>query len=314
MGDLRKRASRLAGRFAGMGLVKGGDFWMGSDAFYEDERPVRQASVGDFWMDETPVTNAQFAAFVRDTGHVTAAEVAPDPADYPGMDPALAHPGSIVFTPPDHPVDLSRGVSWWSFVLGADWRHPLGLGSGLEGLDEHPVVHIAHADAAAYAAWARKALPTEAEWEYAARGGLDRAAYAWGDELEPGGQPMAKTWQGDFPWRNLAPPGLERTSPVRSYPPNGFGLYDLIGNVWEWTADWYAARPPAASPCCGGQARAVTARESVDPQSGISRKVTKGGSHLCAPSYCQRYRPAARWAQSVDTSTSHLGFRCIVRR
>jgi formylglycine-generating enzyme required for sulfatase activity len=321
---MSKRASQRqlkppeSGRFSGMKLVRGGSFRMGSEDFYEDERPVRIETVPDFWMDETPVTNAQFAAFVAATGYVTFAQQPPDPVDYPGMPAEFAQPGSIVFVPPAHPVDLKGPPVWWRFVLGADWRHPLGPGSDLKGLDDHPVVHIAYVDAIAYARWMGKTLPTEAEWEYAARGGLEGAAYAWGNELAPGGIPMAKTWQGEFPWKNLAPAGLERTSPVRSYPPNGYGLFDLIGNVWEWTDDWYTARPLAPTrSCCGGQKpRAATAAQSVDPASPaapIPRKVAKGGSHLCAPNYCQRYRPAARWAQPVDTTTSHMGFRCIVR-
>lgn len=284
-----------------MRRVPGGRFAMGSDDFYEDERPVRSVDIGDFWMDATPVTNTRFARFVAETGHVTFAEIAPDPADYPGMDPVLAQPGSIVFTPPAYPVSLNGAATWWQFVIGADWRRPLGPGSGLDGLDDHPVVHVAYGDAQAYAAWAGGSLPTEAQWEYAARGGLEDKPYAWGDELHPGGRRMAKTWEGVFPWRNDAPRGLERTSPVGSYPANGYGLYDLIGNVWEWTADDYGRASSTNTPkCCGETARP-----------GSILKVAKGGSHLCAPSYCQRYRPAARWPQPIDTTTSHMGFRCI---
>jgi len=296
----------------GMRLVPGGRFMMGSEKFYADEAPVRPAEVGDFWMDETPVTNAQFAAFVAATGHVTFAEIAPDPVDYPGMDPALAHPGSIVFAPPDRPVPLHDSTAWWRFMLGADWRKPLGP-EGPSAWDDHPVVHVGVADAEAYAAWAGKSLPTEAEFEYAARGGLEGAEYAWGDEFEPGGVPRAKTFQGEFPWRNTAPPGLERTSPVRSYPANGYGLFDLIGNVWEWTTDWYDSDKIAGAPRCCGDAT-PSPQSSAARGTTIPRKVTKGGSHLCAPSYCQRYRPAARYPQPIDSTTSHLGFRCIVRR
>jgi formylglycine-generating enzyme required for sulfatase activity len=187
----------------------------------------------------------------------------------------------------------------------------------LAGLDDHPVVHVVAEDAEAYAAWAGKALPTETEWEYAARGGLDGAAYGWGDELEPGGQRLAKYWEGVFPAENLAAPGLERTAPVRSYPPNAFGLYDMIANVWEWTADWFADGPDRTADCCGNPKReSEQMRASVDPNAAVAlpRRVLKGGSHLCAVNYCQRYRPAARWAQPIDTSTSHVGFRCIVRR
>lgn len=308
-------------KFDGMKLVRGGAFQMGCDDFYPDEQPVRPAVVAAFWIDETPVTNEQFARFVAETGYVTFAEIPPDPRDYPGMDPALARAGSMVFSPLDRPLDrplseVEGTPPWWCFVFGADWRHPQGPDSSLEGRGDHPVVHIVAQDAEAYAAWAGKALPTEAEWEYAARGGLEGAAYAWGDLFEPEGRRMAKTWEGEFPWRNDAPAERAYTAAVRGYPANGFGLHDMIGNVWEWTADWYASEPVAASPCCGPGARAAMAG-SCDPRSpvaGIPRRVLKGGSHLCAPSYCKRYRPAARWAQPVDTSTSHIGFRCIVRR
>lgn len=289
-----------------MRFVTGGRFRMGATGFYVDEGPERDVAVDPFWMDRTPVTNAQFARFVAATGHVTTAELPPDPADYPGMDPALATPASIVFTPPSRPVDLDGQPGWWTMVPGACWRHPMGPGSDIAGMDAHPVVHVTYADAAAYADWAGKVLPTEAEWEFAARGGLDGATYAWGEELHPNGRRMAKTWEGDFPWRNAAPPGLERTAPVRSYPRNAYDLFDLIGNVWEWTVTLYDAAPDAAgAKCCGGA--------TPIPPPGAIRRVAKGGSHLCAPNYCQRYRPAARWPQPADTSTSHMGFRCVVR-
>lgn len=292
-----------------MKLVRSGEFLMGSMDFYPDERPIRRVSVGAFRMDEAPVTNADFARFVAATGYRTRAELPPDPAEYPGMSPEMAHAGSIVFVSPDRPVDLSGPPVWWQFVFGASWRSPLGPDSGIDGLEDHPVVHIAFRDADAYASWAGKQLPTEAEWEYAARGGLETKTYAWGDEFEPGGRRMAKTWQGHFPHDNRAPPGLDRTSPVRSYPPNGYGLYDLIGNVWEWTADPYGQRsPPKTAPrCCGGESYDGASQEE------FPLFVTKGGSHLCASNYCLRYRPAARWPQTIDTSTSHLGFRCIMR-
>jgi len=284
-------------------LVPGGTFLMGETRVYPEEAPVRPATVGAFLMDRTPVTNAQFARFVAETGHVTFAEIAPDPADYPGMDPALAAPGSIVFTPPDHAVDLQGPPIWWDFVLGADWRHPLGPQSSIEHIPDHPVVHVGYTDALAYAEWAGKQLPTEAEWERAARGGLEGKLYAWGDEFEPGGQRMAKTWAGAFPHGNAAPTGQERTSPVGRYPANGFGLHDLIGNVWEWTAE--PAERAKEGGCCAG----LPAAGHGGPQT----RVLKGGSHLCAPDYCKRYRPAARWLQPIDTTTSHVGFRCIRR-
>jgi formylglycine-generating enzyme required for sulfatase activity len=306
------------GGIEGMELVRGRAFLMGSDDHYPEEAPVRRAEVGDFWIDRKPVTNAEFAAFVADAGHVTLAEIAPDPRDYPGMPPEMARAGSAVFTPTDGPVDLGRPDQWWRFVFGADWRHPLGPGGGIDRIMDHPVVQVAYADAAAYAAWAGKVLPTEAEWEFAARGGLEGATFAWGEELAPGGRPMANTWQGRFPFENAAEDGRQRTSPAGAYPPNGYGLYDMIGNVWEWTDDWYTdqvAEPGNA--CCGPpRVRSGQEAESHDPstpQFRIPRKVMKGGSHLCAPDYCRRYRPAARYAQPIDSPTSHIGFRCIVR-
>jgi sulfatase modifying factor 1 len=243
---------------------------------------------------------------------VTFAERPADLSDYPGASPEMAQPGSSVFLPPSHFDGATGGAgtpAWWSYVFGADWRRPLGPGSDIRRKMDHPVVHIVAEDAEAYAAWAGKSLPTEAEWEYAARGGLEGRKYAWGDELHPGGRVMAKTWQGLFPYKNDARPGHERTSPVRGFPPNGYGLYDMIGNVWEWTSDWYVDGPPASSPCCGGGRQ----KASIAPGTRMPRRVLKGGSHLCAPNYCQRYRPAARWPQPIDTSTSHTGFRCVVR-
>lgn len=301
-------------RFAGMKLLCGGEFAMGCNDEYADEAPVRRVAVGDFWIDETPVTNAQFARFVAQTGYVTFAEMAPNPADYPGAHAEDLVAGSAVFTPASAPVVLAD-FNWWSYRDGACWRAPLGAGSDLTGLDEHPVVHVVHSDAAAYAAWAGKSLPTEAEWEYAARGGLDGARYAWGDTFTPGGVRMANTWEGEFPWRNDAPEGQKRTSAVRSFPLNGYGLADMIGNTWEWTDDWYVAQRPAPD-CCGKGLRPPTAEESLDAVGSprIPRKVLKGGSHLCAESYCRRFRPAARWPQPIDTSTSNVGFRCVVRR
>ena len=304
----------------GMRWIAGGTFRMGSDRHYPEEAPVHRVTVDGFWIDETTVTNRQFKAFVRATGHRTGAEIPPDPKNYPGALPHMLFAGSLVFTPPDHPVDLRDWSQWWTLSKGANWRHPSGFGSSIKGLDEHPVVHVTFEDAEAYAAWAGKALPTEAEWEFAARGGLDQAEFAWGDELMPGGREMANIWQGDFPYRNTAPRTYKRTTPVGSFPSNGYGLVDMIGNVWEWTSDWYARRHPdeARKTCCiprnprGG--REEDSHDPRNPQSGIPCKVLKGGSHLCAPSYCRRYRPAARHAQPIDTSVSHVGFRCITRQ
>lgn len=290
----------------GMVWVPGGDFLMGSNDFYPEERPVHRASVEGFWVDVHPVTNARFGEFVDATGYVTVAERPPDPADYPHADPSLLVPGSLVFRKPPGPVDLRDYRAWWEYAPGADWRHPEGPGSNLRGREDHPVVHVAHEDARAYAAWAGRELPTEAEWEYAARGGLDGAAYVWGDEFMPEGRAMANTWQGRFPWQNLEIDGYEGTSPVGIFPSNGYGLHDVAGNVWEWTADPYARHDAgtAGGPCCapGG-----------GPGGAAQRVVVKGGSHLCAPNYCLRYRPAARQGEATDTSACHVGFRCVAR-
>ena len=303
---------------AGMLWIPGGECVVGSDTHYPDERPAHRRAIDGFWIDQFPVTNAHFAEFVEATGYVTFAEIAPNASDYPNAIPELLHPGSLVFAKPPHAVDMSRICNWWAFLLGADWRHPQGADSSIDGLEDHPVVHVAYADVEAYAAWAGKQIPTEAEWEFAARGGLTGAAYAWGDELLPGGRFLANTWQGRFPYENLCEDGHEGTSPVDAFPANGYGVHDMIGNVWEWTSDWYkTAYSQAVRSCCGAtNPRAATESESYDPTLPairIPRKVLKGGSHLCAPNYCRRYRPAARYPQPIDTSTSHVGFRCIVR-
>src|SRR6187402_1138833 len=224
---------------ADMIWIEGGTFRMGSDKHYPEEAPVHRVAVDGFWIDRTPVTNRQFKDFVRATGHVTFAEIVPKAEDYPGALPHMIYAGSLTFTPPTHAVDLRDYSQWWSFTKGADWRHPYGPKSNINALDNHPVVHVAFRDALAYAQWAGKELPSEAEWEFAARGGLDGADYAWGDELAPDGLMLANYWQGLFPFANQLLDGWERTSPVRSYPPNGHGLFDMIGNVWEWTEDWY---------------------------------------------------------------------------
>jgi formylglycine-generating enzyme required for sulfatase activity len=244
------------------------------------------------------------------------AERAPDPADYPGARPDMLVPASTVFRQPGHRVDLHNHYNWWTYVPGADWRHPQGPGSSIRNKPDHPVVQVAWADVVAYAAWAGKELPTEAEWELACRGGLEGATFAWGDELNPDGRWMANTWQGEFPIENTGQDGYEGTAPVGSFPANGYGLHDMIGNVWEWTADWYQAHGELAHACCTvTNPRGGAQQRSIDPRdaAAIPRRVMKGGSHLCAPNYCRRYRPAARMPQAVDTATSHLGFRCVTR-
>ncbi len=292
--------------------VAGAEFRMGSDEHYPEERPAHRRTVPGVWVDHHPVTNQEFGRFVAGTGHVTTAEVAPTLEEFPDASDDQLVPGSLVFTPPGHPVPLHDVRAWWSWVPGAQWRHPDGPGSTVHGREQHPVVHVSHADAAAYAAWAGKELPSEAEWEHAARGGLDGATYAWGEGFTVDGRRMANTWQGEFPHLDLRPPGHGRTSPVGSFPPNGYGLVDVCGNVWEWTGSAFTSdhrastRAPArTTPACCGPA--PTDRASA------TQLVIKGGSHLCSPDYCLRYRPAARQPQTADTSTSHLGFRCVLR-
>jgi formylglycine-generating enzyme required for sulfatase activity len=297
--------------------IKGGTFMMGDDYCYPEEAPAHAVTVGDFWIDPMPVTNAQFAEFVAATRYVTVAERPADPANYPGAKAELLLPSSVVFFKPTVPVDMRNPYNWWKYVPGADWRHPRGPTSSLEGLADHPAVHVAYEDVEAYCSWAGKELPTEAEWEFAARGGLDGATYAWGNEFEPNGQILANTWQGKFPTQNLATDGYEWTSPVAAFPPNGYGLYDMIGNVWEWTSDWYQEHSRVQQSCCASvNPKGGDADKSCDPRMPairIPRKVIKGGSHLCSLNYCRRYRPAARMAQPVDTSTCHVGIRCIRR-
>jgi formylglycine-generating enzyme len=303
----------------GMRWIPGGAFRMGSEDFYREERPVHEVTVDGFWIDVHQVTNAEFRRFVRETHHVTVAERPLDPAQYPDADPDLLVPGSLVFHETAGPVDLRDHRNWWAYVPGASWRQPGGPGTSLSGRLDHPVVHVAWEDVEAYATWAGRELPTEAEWEYAARGGLDGAAFTWGDEHVPAGGPMANTWQGQFPWQNLLADGFAGTSPVGSFPANGYGLHDMAGNVWEWTSDWYTPRHPdaAAGPCCVPSNPRVSSPERSyavsQPGEHIPRRVLKGGSHLCAPNYCLRYRPAARQGQMIDTSMAHIGFRLVVR-
>jgi formylglycine-generating enzyme len=303
----------------GMTWIPAGEFWMGSDDFYPEERPVHRVVVDGFWMDVNPVTVADFGRFVAATGYRTVAERPLDAADYPHADPALLVPGSLVFQRTAGPVDTRDFRQWWAYVPGACWRHPEGPGSNVERRESHPVTQVAYPDAEAYAAWASKALPTEAEWEFAARGGLDGAAYVWGDEFAPGGKQMANTWQGEFPWQNLELDGYEGTSPAGAFPANGYGLHDMAGNVWEWTTDYFRPLHQAAGArhqapaCCAAARNPWVGQPGQDPTSRIPRRVLKGGSHLCAPNYCLRYRPAARQGEAIDTSTVHIGFRCLIR-
>jgi formylglycine-generating enzyme required for sulfatase activity len=302
--------------------LAGARFRMGSARFYAEEAPVREVEVSAFLIDRAPVTVAEFERFVSDTGYTTVAEREPAAGEYPEADPDLLVPGSLVFHPTSGPVPLDDPARWWSYVPGASWRHPWGPSSNNRDRVDHPVNHIAFEDAAAYAEWAEKELPTEAEWEYAARGGLDDATFSWGDAERPSGRLMANHWQGRFPWMNAGAMGWRGTSPVGLFPANGFGLCDMTGNVWEWTSDYYAAAMPGDAPvsraCCGAplNPRVKSPARSYDtgrPGAHIARMVIKGGSHLCSPSYCLRYRPSARQPEAVDTSTSHIGFRCVRR-
>ncbi|MFB9903898.1 formylglycine-generating enzyme family protein [Allokutzneria oryzae] len=284
--------------------IAGGAFRMGSDGHRPEEAPAHRVAVEGFWIDRYPVTNRDFERFVRKTRYVTLAERVPDPAGHPAARPELLVPGSVVFVAPTRPVALNDHRGWWTYVPGADWRHPRGPGSSVRHKPDHPVVHVAWEDVQAYARWAGKEIPSEAEWEFAARGGLDGATSAWGEDIRPDGRVLANTWRGEFPVVDTVEDGFEGTSPVMSYPANGYGVHDMTGNVWEWTADEYG-RHGAGTPACCGPARS--------PRRGGPRKVMKGGSHLCAPNHCRWYRPAARMPQAVGTSTSHLGFRCVVR-
>jgi formylglycine-generating enzyme required for sulfatase activity len=288
---------------------------MGSGDHYPEERPAHSVAVGAFSIDRFPATNRDYSAFVKQTGYVTVAERPLDPADFPGAPPENLVPGSLVFTRTPGPVDLRHLQQWWRWTPGACWHRPAGPGSSLAGREDHPVVHVAFEDAEAFAAWAGKALPGEAQWEYAARGGLEGAAYVWGDAPEAPGQRLANYWHGDFPWRSAD--GYGTTSAVGSFPANGYGLHDMAGNVWEWTTDWYSAghQDHAQEPCCVPQQHRGGIREGsydpAQPQFPVPRRVIKGGSYLCADSYCLRYRPAARRPQMIDTGTSHIGFRCV---
>jgi formylglycine-generating enzyme required for sulfatase activity len=306
---------------AGMVWVPGGEFTMGSDGLLarHNEQPPHRVKVTGFWIDAAPVTNTQFELFTKATGYATVAERAPDweelkkqlPPGTPKPDDSVLVPGSMVFVPTDGPVDLSRMETFWRWTPGACWRQPEGPGSDLAGRADHPVVHVCWDDAVAYATWAGKRLPTEAEWEYASRGGSSGTAYAWGDEFQPGGRYMANTWTGRFPYENTRADGFERTAPVRSFPPNGYGLYDMGGNVWNWCADWY--RPDthvalAKEPVCCDPQGPAQSFSPLHPHQ--TERVTKGGSFLCHESYCASYRPSARRGLPPDTGMSHTGFRC----
>lgn len=304
--------------------IPGGRFIMGSEDTYAAyvEGPAHDVEIAGFWMDKTEVTNAQYMAFINATGYVTVAERPIDwdemskqlPPGTPKPPDSLLVPGSLVFSPPDHAVSYHDYSQWWSWVPGANWRHPKGPDSSIEGKDNHPVVHIAHEDAEAYASWAGKRLPTEAEWEFAARGGKQSTSFAWGEELTPSGKYLANFFQGEFPHVNTRADNYLNTAPVGSFPPNGYGLYDMIGNVWEWSADWYRPDTYAKYKTAGITVckNPTGPEKSYDPQEPYAKKrVIKGGSFLCSEQYCSNYRPSARMATAIDSGQEHLGFRCV---
>jgi len=293
--------------------LEGGAFRMGSDRHYPEEAPAHNAAVDGFWIDRTPVTNRQFREFARATGHVTFAEKRPDPKDYPGALPHMLYAGSLVFSPPTRVANLTDWSQWWQFLEGADWRHPYGPKSNINGLDNHPVVHVALSDALAYASWRGKELPTETEWEFAARGGLAGKPFVWGDQFRPNGKWMANTHQGHFPDSDTGSDGYVGIAPVAQYPANGYGLYDMAGNVWQWTSDWYRPDYYQQLAAMEGVARNPKGPDSsFDPaEPGEPKKVHRGGSFLCTDQYCSRYMVGTRGKGEVSTGTNHLGFRCV---
>ncbi len=308
----------------GMVWIPGGEFSMGAQdppdmndtvgmQATTDSRPIHRASVDGFWMDRTEVTNKQFAAFVKATGYVTVAEQKPNAADFPGVPPEKLVAGSVVFTPPDHPVPIDNHFRWWAYVKGVNWRHPLGPDSSIAGKDSYPVVHVAYEDAVAYATWAGKRLPTEAEWEFAARGGLSGQVYPWGNAFRKDGKWMANSHQGHFPDRDTGDDHFTGIAPVAQFPPNGYGLYDVGGNVWEWVSDWYRPDYYAQLAAAGGVARNPQGPDSPsDPEEpGVMKRVHRGGSFLCTDEYCSRYMVGTRGKGDITTGTNHLGFRCV---
>lgn len=300
---------------AGMVWIPGGSFTRGSDnPVLRDARPIHEVTVDGFWLDRTTVTNEQFARFVRATGYITVAERTPDAKDFPGAPPENLVAGSLVFTPTPRPVSLHNHLQWWRYVKGADWRHPEGPDSNLHGRENYPVLQVAWEDAVAYAEWSGKRLPTEAEFEYAARGGLENKKYTWGDELKPHGRWMANIWQGQFPYKNTAEDGHKAAAPVGSFPANGYGLHDMAGNVWQWCADWY--RHDYYSTLAAGTQPVVNPQgpeSSHDPsEPGVAKRVMRGGSYLCTDQYCTAYEVGARGKGAADSGTNHLGFRCVM--